>query len=108
MILASRDALAGGDVAETNLALTIIFPFIATIVVAGRFYARRLKRMTPGYDDWIMLLAIVLHLAQMSMGILRKFYIFGRWQEFTYTLKVTSRAALVSPPANSHHINLRC
>lgn len=69
--LSRRDHLAGGSVAQTNLALTIIFPCLAAITVAGRFYSRRLKRMTPGLDDWLILAALVLHFAQMSMGILR-------------------------------------
>lgn len=77
-LLISRDAssesaplLAGGKIAQTNLALSIVFPLLAALTVVGRFYARRLKRMAPGLDDWLILAALILHMAQMSMGILR-------------------------------------
>lgn len=74
MRLASRAGMPDtGGVAQTNLALTCIFPALAGLTVAGRFYGRRLKRMTPGLDDWLILAAMILHLAQMSMSILRMF-----------------------------------
>ena len=69
--LTRRDTLAGGAVAEINLALTVLFPCLAAVTVACRFIARRLKQMKPGLDDWFILAALFLHFAQMSMGILR-------------------------------------
>ena len=67
----ARRELAGGSIATTNLILDIVFPSLAILAVAARFYARRLKRISPGVDDWLVLVALVLHMAQMSMGILR-------------------------------------
>ena len=72
MFIERRDGLPGGSVAEGNLVLTCVFPILALLVVAGRFYSRRLKQMQPGLDDWLILVAMILHLAQMSMGILRR------------------------------------
>ncbi|CAO1604327.1 hypothetical protein XANCAGTX0491_007886 [Xanthoria calcicola] len=51
-----------GDQRPTILGLSIAFPIIATLAVALRFQARRIKRAPLGADDWTILAALVLTL----------------------------------------------
>ena len=41
------------------LALCITFPILAIISVVARFYARHVKNMSRGLDDWVIIVALV-------------------------------------------------
>ena len=41
------------------LGITIVFSILATLAIAGRFYSRRLKRVSVGIDDWLGLAGLV-------------------------------------------------
>lgn len=41
------------------MAVGIVLPLVATVVVATRFYARSKQHGTIGADDWLILLAMV-------------------------------------------------
>ena len=45
--------------AQSVVICAILFPIIATLCVAGRFTARRLQKVSPGADDWVILPALV-------------------------------------------------
>ena len=92
-------------VAYTNLALSVIFPTLAALMVGGRFYGRRLKRMTPGLDDWAILAALVLNFAQMTMSILRTSSLTGLSpnQVYTYLHARRRRPRRLRPPNDTNH-----
>ncbi|KAF2750984.1 hypothetical protein M011DRAFT_455943 [Sporormia fimetaria CBS 119925] len=57
---APRDA-GPTDTRKTTLALGIVFPLLAIVAVAARFYARKhIKRMALKYDDWMLIPALIL------------------------------------------------
>ena len=37
----------------------VVIPVLATIVTIARFSTRKMKRLRPGVDDWLILLALV-------------------------------------------------
>lgn len=45
--------------AQSVVICAILFPALATLSVAGRFGARRLQKVSPGADDWVILPALV-------------------------------------------------
>ena len=47
-------------IVTTDLALCIVFPILAILAVAGRFWARHLKHLALKADDWTILIALVL------------------------------------------------
>lgn len=36
-----------------------VFPALATLAVAARFFARRLRKSELGWDDWLILVSLV-------------------------------------------------
>ena len=48
-----------GDLGPQVIAVISIFTSLATLAVAGRFYARALKGLAFGIDDWMTLVALV-------------------------------------------------
>ena len=38
-----------------------VFPCLATLAVVGRFISRKLRRKSFGFDDWLILCALVNH-----------------------------------------------
>lgn len=54
--------------ARALFAISILFPLLASVAVAGRFYARRIKGLTLGVDDWMLLLGLVCCIEQ-GIGI---------------------------------------
>ena len=45
--------------AQSVVICAILFPAITTLCVGGRFAARRIKKVSPGLDDWVTLPALV-------------------------------------------------
>ena len=59
MSLFKREAVLATGHAQSFLAVAIVFPILATVFVVARFYCRRLKGVTLGMDDWLILAALV-------------------------------------------------
>ena len=59
MSLFQRDGALLTGHAQSFLAIAIVFPVLATFFVIARFYCRRLKRVTLGVEDWLVLAALV-------------------------------------------------
>ena len=47
-----------------------ILPVVATCAVIGRFTSRRLKGISPGVDDWLILIALIVFYGHCTIGIL--------------------------------------
>lgn len=45
--------------AATPIIISTVFPVLAILAVAGRFYARRIKKNLTKLDDWFAVLALV-------------------------------------------------
>lgn len=45
--------------AQSSLALSILFPLLATFSVSARVYCRRWKGNRWGWDDWLNVIALV-------------------------------------------------
>ena len=45
--------------AQSVVKCAIFFPAVATLCVAGRLVARRLQKVLPGADGWVILAALV-------------------------------------------------
>ncbi|KAH8597902.1 hypothetical protein B0O99DRAFT_684608 [Bisporella sp. PMI_857] len=55
-----------------NLAISIIFPMLNTLVVSARFYARKRQKMSLQADDWLTIPALILLMgscASMIAGV---------------------------------------
>lgn len=60
MLLVPRDYVAANNFGSRIIVvLSWIFPVIATSAVAGRFAARRFRKSDLGWDDWVILSALV-------------------------------------------------
>lgn len=44
--------------ARSTFAMAIFLPLLATIAVIARFYARYWKKVKPGWDDWLVIVAL--------------------------------------------------
>ena len=44
---------------EATLAVSIVFPLLATIAVLLRFITRRSQKSTLSWDDWLLIPALV-------------------------------------------------
>lgn len=51
---------------EFNGAVTVIL-ILATLTVILRFIARRVSRSPYGYDDWLVLVALVMNLSLLAL-----------------------------------------
>lgn len=40
-------------------AVNSVFLGLATVAIIGRFYARKLRKLSPGVDDWAIFTALV-------------------------------------------------
>ena len=59
MALREREFVITTGAGERLYALSIFFLVLATVAVIGRFICRRLKRVRPGIDDWLMAVSLV-------------------------------------------------
>ncbi len=59
MSLRPREFAITTGAGERLFALSVFFLVLATLVVMGRFASRRLKRVQPGIDDWLMAASLV-------------------------------------------------
>ena len=55
----TNDALAEGDLSTQLIIVNSVSPAVATLSVAGRLWARRLRRVSYGIDDAIVVLTLV-------------------------------------------------
>ena len=62
-----------GDQKQIFLALGITFPVVATLAVAFRFQARKMKRLRYEADDWTILVALVI-LQEFSIRLCSGFH----------------------------------
>ena len=53
----------------TYLGVNILFLFLVTVVVAARFWSRRLTKARYGWDDWLILGALVVYCGQFSFNV---------------------------------------
>lgn len=47
--------------ARSTVAICVVFLVLATIAVAARFWARRIKGMKPALDDWLVVIGLVFY-----------------------------------------------
>jgi hypothetical protein len=53
----------------TYLGVNILFLILVTVVVAARFWSRRLTKARYGWDDWLILGALVVYCGQFSFNV---------------------------------------
>lgn len=61
-------------IVTTDLALCIVFPILAILAVAGRFWARHLKHLSIEADDWTILIALVFCIGSGILGLVGGIY----------------------------------
>ena len=47
--------------ARSTVVICVVFVVLATIAVAARFWARRIKGMKPALDDWLVVISLVFY-----------------------------------------------
>ena len=47
--------------ARSTVAVCIVFLILATIAVPARFWARRIKKVRPGLDDWLIVVSLIFY-----------------------------------------------
>lgn len=85
--------------ARALFAMSIVFPLVASVAVAGRFYARRMKGLRLGVDDWMLLLGLVCCIEQ-EIGILANVC-----QIFFYLQAITT---LIGKSSRPFHVFCPC
>ena len=50
------------------ITISVIFISLATIAVVLRFYARRIKALKVGWDDWTILITLVCALQEVDVS----------------------------------------
>lgn len=71
--IASRDDLGpfSTERARSTVAICVIFLILATIAVAARFWARRIKGMKPALDDWLVVISLVFYYLSAIQTVLQ-------------------------------------
>lgn len=89
MVTALPFTSAGTEV----VVLTLIPGFFATITVIARFWSRFLTKLYLGFDDWLVLIALIAYCAMATLAVLG-----ARWGASKLELSLDSCLRLYREP----------